>query len=123
RACRRETCLDGSTTSQPASRPTSSWSLASGTLRGLQAGSVKVSVYMTLQLFNASTFFSEDVHVHRDPPPLQVVVELGHEPGGDEPTFHLAVGVEALMLEGEDVLHGDHLHLHPGDLRDGADLP
>src|SRR5207244_11112195 len=35
---------------------------------------------------------------------------------------HLAIGRRALLLEQEDVLHGDHLELHTHDLGDLTDL-
>src|SRR5438477_1542302 len=118
RACRRETSFDCSTTSQPSSRPMRSpfSSSASGWVFGFFPGSLNVSVN------NGSRFFAEDVHVHGDAAPLQIVVELGHEAGGDEPAHDLPLAVEAFLLEAEDVLHGDDVHLHAGDFADGDDL-
>src|SRR4051812_22941699 len=110
RACRRETSFDCRTTSQESSRPTRSPASVSSRVCAFLPGSLNVSRN------NGSRFLAEDVHVHGDAAPLQVVVELGHEAGGDEAAFDLAVGVEAFLLEGEDVLHGDHVDLHAGNL-------
>src|SRR5207253_5298126 len=65
-----------------------------------------------------STVLPEKVHVDRDPTALQVVVEPGDEAGGDESADDRALTVETLLLELADVLHGDHLRLHAGDLAD-----
>src|SRR3954469_14526200 len=65
-----------------------------------------------------SALLAEDRHVDRDAAPLQVVVEARHESGSDEAAGDPALLVEALLLEEEDVLHGDDVALHARHLRD-----
>src|SRR6187397_2190499 len=47
---------------------------------------------------------------------------LRANPGRAESSTDTAILVETRLLEQEDVLHGDHLALHPGDLGDRRDL-
>src|SRR5262245_56454102 len=49
----------------------------------------------------------------RDPEPVD---ELGTDAGGAEIALHRAVVGNALALEDEHVLHGDHVAFHAGDL-------
>src|SRR5918992_6172181 len=53
---------------------------------------------------------------------LQPLTDLRTNAGRTEPSDHLAVGVQAELLETEDLLHGDDVPFHAGDLGDADDL-
>src|SRR5512141_3426713 len=57
-----------------------------------------------------------------DPLDLELLDELGPDPGRLEPALDLALD-HAGLLEDEDVLHDDDVALHPLDLGDVHDSP
>src|SRR5215469_9724476 len=63
-------------------------------------------------------------HSHRQPNPgsQQSFRELGADPRGYELTKNLALFPNAGPPELEDVLHGDHVAFHAGDLGNAHDL-
>src|SRR5438105_13240527 len=65
---------------------------------------------------------AEDVRRHVDAHDLELLDELGADPGGLEATLDLALD-DARLLEDEDVLHDDDVAFHALDFGDVGDLP
>src|SRR5690348_2314215 len=97
----------------PPKRPAPSASSAAEAMRRMRA---------LIQRTTAS-IRAEDIHLQLHAPALKVVVELRDESGRDELASDFSPLPNAFLLEREDVLQGDDVHLHPGDFSDEADLP
>src|SRR6185436_8762631 len=117
-ACCRETPPSASTRSHPSARPMD-MSPDRVTSRSFPSGLRTTRIGMGV----LDLLLPEDAHVHRDTPALELIIEPRHESGGHEPAADPPVVHEALLLEVEDVLEGDDVHLHPGQLGDEAHLP
>src|SRR3990172_2463645 len=64
----------------------------------------------------------EHVGAEMDPRGVDGVEELRPNPGRPVLSQHLPVPIDAALLEDENVLHHDHVSLHPRDLAYGDDL-
>src|SRR3990172_9723885 len=64
----------------------------------------------------------EHLGIETNPAPLESLAELGPNPGGPMVADHPSVFVQAFLLVDKDVLHGDHVAFHAGNLSDSNHL-
>src|ERR1035437_4558150 len=79
------------------------------------------SSYPPFRLVDLSFAF-EDAGRQNDTRDAELLEEPGTNPAGRENSNHLAVWPDALLVEGEDLLHADDVLFHAGDLRDACNF-